>query len=39
MLIRVEIPIDAPALMPCCVVHSKAMRKRNWFTTYVKMVF
>ena len=26
-------------LMPCCVAHSKVMRKRSWFTICVKMAF
>lgn len=38
MLIRVEIPVMR-RVMPCCVVDSKVMRKRSWFTICVKMAF
>ncbi len=39
MLIRVEIPIDAPGIDALLRAHSKVMRKRSWFTICVKMAF
>ncbi len=39
MLIRVEIPIDAPGIDALLRRSFEVMRKRSWFTICVKMAF